>query len=197
MIYDIIIVKCFSSLYICIKNVKEMVIDINKMTKLLKYISNDNLSVFSYSGNVSCLYHSGMNVPKEFDEIFVEVYDKSRFPQKILCEILIDANRKTGTGKFYDCDKEIIPGMYKSFNIIWEDANYIYDRNRWLIDVSIFKETVIMRIDDEHDTYDGQFVYHERIFVDNVLTNVKHYLKNETKIESLSKYRSCHSTCNP
>lgn len=149
------------------------------MTKLLEYTSKSNVSIFSYSGNVSCLYHSGMKYQDVNDEAFVEVYDKSRFPQKILCEILIDAHSQTGKGKLYDCDSNVVPDIYKELNIDWDTANYIYDRNRWLIDVTNVEDKLIMKIDDEHDTYDGQYVYHERIFVNEVLTDIKHYVKDD------------------
>lgn len=147
------------------------------MIEFIQHQSDSNQSVFVFSGDTQQLYHSGSLEEHAIDNVLIEIYDNTRSPNRILCEIILNKSKK-GVGKLYNCDKNSIQDIHKNMSITWENANYIYDRNRWLLGFTSSNKHKIMRIDDEYDTYDGQFLYHDRIFENNKLVEIKHFTKN-------------------
>jgi hypothetical protein len=132
-------------------------------------------NIFVFTGKMGELFHCGICDRDDTEEqILVEIYDATRQPQRILCELVLNQDH-TGKGKLFNIDKSIVEGLYDNYNITWTNANYVYDRNRWLISVTKESDSFTMRINDEHDTYDGQFLYHDRIFKQGKLVEMKQY----------------------
>jgi hypothetical protein len=49
---------------------------------------------------------------------------------------------------------------------------------------------ITMRVDDENDTFDGQYLYHERLFVNKILIDIQHtFNRKNGQIDQESMYK--------
>lgn len=144
------------------------------MIQIFRQYTTENKHIFVFKGDVKYLYYpSGKEVRG-----LIEIYDTSRTPARMLCETSVCCAKKAHV-KLYNCEKKCVETIIKieleGYEIEYEDANYMFDKNRWLLSFTERGDTNIMKIDDEHLTFDGLYVYEERIFRNDILKEVKEY----------------------
>jgi hypothetical protein len=134
--------------------------------------------VFIFTGKIEYIHRC------EGAKDFMEIYDFSDTlisPPRLVCKVIIYTDN-TAVAKLFDCPKDSVNNILNSelsgFNIEYEDANYYFDRNKWLLSFVEDDDIKIMRIDDEYLTFDGVYLYMERIFHNNILTEVREYYRD-------------------
>ena len=126
------------------------------------------------------------------EKLLVEVYDVCESPAKILCEVVIRAFDKAFV-KLYehmeDALTDILRSEIKDRHITFENVDYVFEKNKWLLSLTSCNNKMIMQVDDENDTYDGQYLYHERLFENNKLIDIQHTFRTKSGcLEKESSY---------
>jgi tellurite resistance-related uncharacterized protein len=151
------------------------------MIRIDKHHTDNNQNIFVFSGDVKyfCL---GFKEPTRLIEVYN--YDDTCImaPPRRVCEISTYPDKRACV-ELYNCEKERVDNIIKTelegYEIEYEDANYIFDRNQWLLSFLEEGDVKVMKIDDEHLTYDGQYLCEERIFNKDRLIEVREYYRDK------------------
>ena len=141
------------------------------MLEINKHYLYKKLMVFVFHGDVFHLSRLCNN-----EQSLIEVYNIQDNPSKIVCEIVVD---ETVFVKIYDRNfiehiNDIVQIETNNQEITHENVDYVFEKNKWLLSLTVKNNMIIMRVDDENDTFDGQYLYHERLFVNKRLIDIQH-----------------------